>query len=131
MKPKIAIIYSKKSNDSLVAKNKVRKENPNALIIESSNKDAVSDILKNDDYKVISCDPKMDARVSTSEKARVKAKAKKLEDQHKELAEAEAKEKATKKTTKTSVAQARKPATKKKTAAKPPPTKTGSARKAA
>lgn len=96
MKPKIAIVYTKKHNESIVEKNRLKKEHPGAVCIETSakrNKASLEDILEDDNYQVISAHKSLNARVARSEKARKKAKADALAEQHKQM-EKEAAEKA-------------------------------------
>ena len=97
MKAKIALLYSKSSNESIVLKNKLRKQFPNAICIEKANKKRVSEILEDDKYECISCDKSLNARVKKSEAARIKAKEDRLEAQNKEIVkQAKAKAKAEK-----------------------------------
>jgi len=95
MKAKIALLYSKSSNESIVLKNKFRKQFPNAICVEKENKKRVSEILEDDKYECISCDKSLNARVKKSEAARIKAKEDKLKAQYKEI-EKQEKEKAKK-----------------------------------
>lgn len=95
MKAKIAILYSRSSNESIVSKNKLKKQHPNAVVVEKSNKKEISEILDDDRFECISCDKSLNARVKKSEKARLKAKEDALQAQHDEI-EKEAKEKAKK-----------------------------------
>jgi hypothetical protein len=46
MKPKTVIVYDRTNTDSLVKKNKLKRENPRAIIVEVSNKKAVSEATK-------------------------------------------------------------------------------------
>jgi hypothetical protein len=106
MTPKIAIVYTKEHNESIVEKNRLKKLHPNALIVETSgkkNKTALTNLLEDDVYEVKSAHKSLNARVAKSEKARVKAKEDALEAQHKALEDdKKANKKAAKKTKDTS-----------------------------
>jgi hypothetical protein len=56
------IIYSKKDDKSIMQKFKAKKKYPNALIIESSNKEALSKALKGNIKEVLNFDEKLDKR---------------------------------------------------------------------
>lgn len=101
MKPKVIVIYSNKSNQSIVAKNKFRKENPKAVIIESSNTKVLKEELKGKGSIVHNFDSELDLRKLKGEKVKSNSK----------------------KTTTKKKSPAKKEATKKKTAEKKAPTK--------
>ena len=86
MKPNPIIIYSRSSNDSIVAKNKMKKKYPKAVIIESSNTEILKKALKGKGTVVHNLDSKLDLRklkgekVETNSKKKSPAKAKKEEN---------------------------------------------------
>ena len=114
MKPESIIIYSRKSNESIVAKNKAKKENPKAVIIESSNTKVLKEALKGKGTIVHNFDSKLDLRKLKGEK--VKTNTKKKADKKAAAPKKEAK--------------AKKPADKKKAAPKKAAKKKPEAKKA-
>jgi hypothetical protein len=126
---KKTIIYDRTSPASLVAKNKAKRKNPYARVVESSNKEILKEALEGNVKNIINCDPNLDKRhlkgdsvvdenvaVKKAETDKKKADAKKVADKKKADAKkvADKKKADAKKAKSKKAAKAKKPATKKK-----------------
>jgi len=73
MKPKTVIVYDRTNTDSLVKKNKLKRENPRAIIVEVSNKKAVSEATKGIGNIVHNVAGEMDKRQLKGDKVKTSA----------------------------------------------------------
>ena len=71
---KTVIIYDRTKNESLVKKNQLKKENPNAVIIEASNKKAISEALKGKGNTVIPAGVDIDKRQAKGDNVKTTTK---------------------------------------------------------
>lgn len=71
---KTVIIYKAKNNESLVAKNRCKKKNPKATVIESSNTEVLKEALKGTGTEVYNFDKDLDLRKLKGEKVKANTK---------------------------------------------------------
>lgn len=104
---KTVIIYTRRKTDSIIKKNQCLKNNPNAIVIESSHTDVISEALKGNNNQVFNFDEELDERHLKGDKVVSKKPAAKKETAPKKKAAPKKKETAKKPA-------AKKPTTKKK-----------------